>query len=67
MFTLTEQEANNILAMLSELPIKYLSIVNGVRDILVDKFKEKEVKGVNSAVSDKKEELPEYNPDLARS
>jgi hypothetical protein len=36
---LTEQEANTLLSILSELPIKYLSTVNVVRDMLVQKFK----------------------------
>ena len=35
---LTEDEANQILAMLSELPIKHLGIVQAVQKILVDKF-----------------------------
>ncbi len=37
---LTQQEANEILSLLAELPIKYLGIVQAVQRLLAYKFEE---------------------------
>ncbi len=46
--TLTQQEANELLFMLSEIPIKYLNIIQAVRDILQKKFEEDDIALHNS-------------------
>ena len=48
---LTEAEANEILAILSDIPIRYLNIVQGVQRILANKFQLLEE--ITDALSDK--------------
>ena len=48
---LSEDEANQLLAVLSELPIKHLSIVHAVQQFLAKKFA--------SLVSEEEEEITE--------
>ena len=50
--TLTEDEANNILGILSELPIRYLSIVQVVQQIFAKKFATLEQSEESSAIYD---------------